>query len=346
MFKISKFILSTTVKNGQGSVLACLLPKLNSYPFGPQKIQINYLRLCQQEQFYEKYHYFTNYARNVKATLALSILTWLGFTKDDEEKDSELIMTLKRSVLCMQREQYEKAEQMLHLALRIAQQQQNQQGVLYCYDLMANLAFDQLDLEKAEKLFVSVLQMLLGNGAEQHDLKVIHISLKLARISQLKADIERAQMGYDFCFEKIGKHKGSQNTDAKILEGVINDWYAQFLLDIGDVKKSLVHLNKAYDICKIVKGYNSEQCMLLLNDLGITSFRAGNLDAAQSFLQEAIAVGRNLDDQSYVGVINANLGLILLEKGGFLKEATKYCKEAWRLGKKHDNSESMQQANY
>lgn len=104
--------------------------------------------------------------------IALSILTWLGFTKEDENKESELIMILKRAVLCTQREQYNKAEQMLHLALRLAQQQQNEQGVMYCYDLMANLAFDQYELDKAEKLFVSVMQMLLSHGTSQDDLKV------------------------------------------------------------------------------------------------------------------------------------------------------------------------------
>lgn len=81
-------------------------------------------------------------------------------------------MTLKRSVLATQREQYDKAEQLLHIALRLAQQQQNQQGVIYCYDLMANLAFNRIELEKAQKLFVSVLQMLLATGTKQDDLKV------------------------------------------------------------------------------------------------------------------------------------------------------------------------------
>lgn len=104
--------------------------------------------------------------------LALSILGWLGFADDDKEKESELIMTLKRSVLATQREQYDKAEQLLHIALRIAQQQQNEQGVVYCYDLMANVAFSRLELDKAEKLFVSVLQMLLSTGMKQDDLKV------------------------------------------------------------------------------------------------------------------------------------------------------------------------------
>lgn len=104
--------------------------------------------------------------------LALTILGWLGFEKTDEEKESELIMTLKRAVLSEQREEFNKAEQLLHLALRLAQQQQNQQGILYCYDLMANLAFNQLQLDKSEKLFVSVMQILLSNGLAQDDLKV------------------------------------------------------------------------------------------------------------------------------------------------------------------------------
>lgn len=111
-----------------------------------------------------------NLSTNV--AIGLSILTWLGFTKEDEKKESELIMTLKRAILCTQREQFEKAEQMLHLALRIAQQQQNEQGVLYCYDLMANLAFDTFELTKAEKLFVDVLQKLLAGGMKDDDLKV------------------------------------------------------------------------------------------------------------------------------------------------------------------------------
>lgn len=109
---------------------------------------------------------------NYNTLLALSILGWLGFVDEDENKESELIMTLKRSVLASRREQYDKAEQLLHIALRLAQQQQNEQGVVYCYDLMANVAFDRLQLAKAEKLFVSVLQMLLSSGTKQDDLKV------------------------------------------------------------------------------------------------------------------------------------------------------------------------------
>ncbi|XP_076270567.1 tetratricopeptide repeat domain 19 [Rhynchophorus ferrugineus] len=282
--------------------------------------------------------------QTLNITLAISILSWLGFTKDDEEKESELIMTLKRAVLCKQREEFKKAEQMLHLALRLAQQQQNEQGILYCYDLMANLAFDTYELDKAEKLFISVLQILLSKGTAEDDLKVIHISLKLTRICQLKANIERADIGYRWCLEQIDKQKNA-NEDAKILYGVINDWYAQYLLDVGNLPKALVHLNEAYRVCNDTEGLKSEKSMLLLNDLGITSFRAEEYDKAEQFLKEALSVGQNLEDKSHLGVIHANLGLILLQRG-IVKEAEKYCKQGWKIGKQYDNLESVEQSNY
>ncbi|CAH1982937.1 unnamed protein product [Acanthoscelides obtectus] len=262
--------------------------------------------------------------------IALSVLSWLGFAEEDENKESELIMTLKRAVLCTRREQYDKAEQMLHVALRLAQQQQNQQGILYCYDLMANLAFDQLQLEKAEKLFINVLQLLLSKGTAQNDLKVIHISLKLARICQLRAEIEKADIGYKWCLDQI-EHEKYKDRDSRILYGVINDWYAQFLLDRGDTSKAMVHLKEAHKACNETQGDISEQSVLLLNDLGITSFRAEDMDGAEKYLKEALKVGNNLEDKSQLGVIHANLGLILLEKG-VLKEAEKYCGEALKLG--------------
>lgn len=168
--------------------------------------------------------------------------------------------------------------------------------------------------------------------------------MKLARISQLKAEIERADLGYQWCLEHIEKQK-NDSVDAQMLYGVIQDWYAQFLLDIGDIPKAIVHLKEAYSVCKRTKGRNSEQSMLLLNDLGTTSFRAGDIDNAQGYLKEAIEIGNNIEDKSHLGVIHANLGLILLEKG-VAKEAEKYCKEAWKLGKKHENNESVDQANY
>ncbi|XP_072377122.1 tetratricopeptide repeat protein 19 homolog, mitochondrial-like isoform X2 [Diabrotica undecimpunctata] len=174
--------------------------------------------------------------------------------------------------------------------------------------------------------------------------KVIHISLKLARICQLVAEIEQADIGYKWCLEQINKKK-TESVDSKVLYGVINDWYAQFLLDKGDVNKSLVHLKEAHKICSEIVGENSDQAVLLLNDLGTTSFRAEDMVNAEKYLKEAVSIGQQLEDKSNLGVVQANLGLVLLEKG-IVDLAEKNCKEAWHLGKKHDNSESINQASY
>jgi tetratricopeptide repeat protein 19 len=77
---------------------------------------------------------------------------------------------------------------MLHITLKLAQEQQNYDGVTYIYDLLANLANEQGEYEKAEKLFVSVMQRLLSMGVSQTDNKMIHISLKLANIYKIQKD--------------------------------------------------------------------------------------------------------------------------------------------------------------
>jgi len=77
---------------------------------------------------------------------------------------------------------------MLHIALKLAQEQQNYDGVTYIYDVLANLAYEQGEYKKAEKLFVSVMQRLLPMGVSKTDNKMIHISLKLANIYKIQKD--------------------------------------------------------------------------------------------------------------------------------------------------------------
>lgn len=72
----------------------------------------------------------------------------------------------------------------------MAQEQQNEEGITYIYDLMANLAFQQGEYPKAEKLFISVMQRVMASGVQQDDLKIIHMSLKLAKIYEERKDFE------------------------------------------------------------------------------------------------------------------------------------------------------------
>lgn len=100
------------------------------------------------------------------------------FKKDDEEETPEdkMIMAIKRSILCIQKEEYGKAEQMLHLALRMAQDLNSKDGITYIYDVMGNLAMERGHFNKAEKLFVDVMKRLFGDGLKEDDIKVTFCS--------------------------------------------------------------------------------------------------------------------------------------------------------------------------
>ena len=93
------------------------------------------------------------------------------------------------SLKILQRDDFKGAEQLLHIALKIAQDQNNDDGVTYIYDLLANLAFAQGHFNAAEKLFVNVMQRLLQVGVPEDDLKINHMSLKLAKIYEEKNEV-------------------------------------------------------------------------------------------------------------------------------------------------------------
>lgn len=92
--------------------------------------------------------------------------------EDESTSEGKLKTTLKRTILCIRKGEFQKAEQMAHLALRMAQDTQNYDGTTLCYDVMANLAFDSEQYAKAQKLFEEVLQRLLQKGVPQDDIQV------------------------------------------------------------------------------------------------------------------------------------------------------------------------------
>lgn len=115
------------------------------------------------------------YSINERSLYFLYSLSFFGlFKKDEETPDDKLITTIKRSILCIQRQQYDKAEQMLHLALRMAQDLKNRDGITYVYDVMANLAMEREQYKKAEKLFADILRRLLSDGISEVSPKVKH----------------------------------------------------------------------------------------------------------------------------------------------------------------------------
>lgn len=126
------------------------------------------------KQLASRHNYFQkNELPTFKNILAFSLMGFLSGAEKELNPEEEIVMTMKRAIICVQREQYSQAEQLLHIALNMAQKQNNENAITYIFDLMANLAMERNEPMKAKNLFVNVMQRLLQSGIEEGDLKVI-----------------------------------------------------------------------------------------------------------------------------------------------------------------------------
>ncbi|XP_014275256.1 tetratricopeptide repeat protein 19 homolog, mitochondrial [Halyomorpha halys] len=278
-------------------------------------------------------------------TIMISGFFGLFKEKEEEKSESELIMTIKRAVLLIQRDDFKGAEQLLHLALKLAQDQHNEDGVTYIYDLLANLAFAQGHFNTAEKLFVNVMQRLIQVGVSEDDLKINHISLKLAKIYEEKKDDKKAEEGYKFCLKNLqGKVDVSlEDHDAVLLWAMSLDWYARFLLSKDRLDDALANFEKAYELSLKLHGEIHEQTVVLLNDLGTICYLKGDHDNALNYLTKAIEIGKHLPNMEDFSSVYVNLGNIYMQQKMF-DEAKKYCKEGWQNANRHKNNEGIQEA--
>lgn len=194
------------------------------------------------------------------------------FNKDDGETPEEkLITTIKRAILSIQRDEYEKAERILHMALRMAQDIQSKDGITYVYDTLANLAMERGDFVKAEKLFVDVMQRLFGDGADESDIRMLHISAKIAHMAEQSGNLDKAKQGFEWTLKKLEERLKEAEDDPHLLElwGMTKNWYAQSLMQMNlmvEAKKAFEDAHKTY---LEVHEKLAEEGLMLLNNLGV-----------------------------------------------------------------------------
>ncbi|XP_026746214.1 tetratricopeptide repeat protein 19 homolog, mitochondrial-like [Trichoplusia ni] len=277
----------------------------------------------------------------VPCAMGFSLFTWLGFEKKLSAED-ELIHTIKHCILFIQKNEYEKAEQLLHVALRQAQQIHHQLGITYIYDVMANLALQREELDKAKQLFIIVTQRIMANGVLEDDPRVVHLSVKLARVSHLKKDYSTAKLGYDWCLEKLYKAVEIDPTDhSKKLLAMTEDWYGRLYLECEQFEKGLKYMVHSLNRMREVPDIEKEHLVVQLNDIGTVYDRLGKAGESISYFKEAIDLGKNLDMD--LGTMYVNLGRAYL-KSQLLDAARKSCGHAWKLGVMSKNQDVKQEA--
>lgn len=279
----------------------------------------------------------------IPPTVGFSLFTWLGFDKKTAE--DELIHTIKYSILFIQRNEYEKAERLLHVALRQAQQIQNEQGITYIYDVMANLALQKDQLDKANSLFVAVAQRVMASGATEDDLRIIHLSTKLARVNHLKKEYDIAKLGYEWCLNKLEKEiaKNGATPETTQLLAMIEDWYGRLYAECNQVEKGVELMIGSLKRMRNLKNIDKEHIAVQLNDIGTFYEKINKYDESIEYIKEAIENAKEIKDMEDLGALYVNLGKIYIKKN-MLADARKNCGYGYRLGKDNHKEEIQKEA--
>ncbi|CAK1551438.1 unnamed protein product [Leptosia nina] len=281
--------------------------------------------------------------RGTTCSIGFSLLTLIGLEKKLNAED-ELILMIKHCILFMQRYEYGKAEQLLHVALRQAQQMKHETGVTYIYDVMANLALQTERLDQAKKLFVEVAQRLIANGVNQEDIRIVQISVKLARVSHLQKDYTTAQLGYDWCLERIRQeYTKSPSDDNKKLLAMTEDWYGRLLVDCSKYDHGYKYMVNAYNKMKELKDVDAEHLVVQLNDIGTVCDQMGQVDECINYVSQAIDLGKTVPDMEDFGAIYVNLGKAYIKKQ-MLDTARRYCGQGLKMGILSKNNDIKEEA--
>ncbi|XP_045522502.1 tetratricopeptide repeat protein 19 homolog, mitochondrial [Pieris brassicae] len=276
-------------------------------------------------------------------TVGFSILTLIGLEKKLNAED-ELIIMIKHSLLFMQRNEYDKAEQLLHVALRQAQQMHHDLGVTYIYDLMANLALQRERLDQAKKLFVSVAQRLISSGVPQDDLRIVQVSVKLARVSHLLKEYETAQLGFDWCLERINnEYLRNPTEELKKLLAMTEDWYGRLFVECEKYDKGFNYMLNAYNKMKELSDVDPEHIAVQLNDIGTVCDQMDRVDDCILYVSKALDLGKTLPEMEDLGAIYVNLGRAYMKKR-MIESAHQYCGYGLRLAILNKNNDIKREA--
>ncbi|KAG5681393.1 hypothetical protein PVAND_010834 [Polypedilum vanderplanki] len=278
--------------------------------------------------------------------ISASLLSYFGMKKSAdqlEKEEGELILTIKRGVLSSLRNEYDKAEQLFHLALRNAQSVNNELAITYIYDLLANLAYEVGQLPKAEKLFVTVMQRLMEKeNAQEDDIRILHISSKVAHIAYLQENLDKAMLGYEFVLEKIKKRDYVNDMNYHELYGIVKNLIGQAFIALKKFPDAKAAFLEAQQIFKKYKDEATEDYMILLNNLSCTCAELKEYESASLYLKEAMEIAKKIEIDD-VSPYHINLGMLYL-KQKLYEKAKVSCNLGWKLSKQYENKEAISAA--
>lgn len=221
----------------------------------------------------------------------------------------------------------------------MAQTLQNSLAETYIFDLMANLAYESNQLEKAEKIFVSVIKRLMEmEKATEDDIRLLHISTKIAHISYLQNDFDKAMLGFRYVLEKIESRDFMTDDNYYELWGMVKNFIGQALISQKDFERAKQALLDAQKVFVKFRDEASEDGIILLNNLSVCSAELKEFDQSEKYLKRAIEIAKELRIED-ISPYQINLGMLYI-KQRLIEKAQTSCKAAWQLANKYDNKEA------
>lgn len=232
-------------------------------------------------------------------------------------------MEIKKGILEMNRGEFEKAELILHSALKMAKDLSNEKAQDYIYVILGDTALETRDYEKAEKLYKEVIRRLLAHGrAKVDDESIIELSLQLASIYAEAHDFDKAEEGFSFCksnqYKRVAsidlsneKSLSEEQINSLALYAMILDWYSKFQILNKQYGKAFETLKEAHKYCVVVKGQKDEHTATILSDMAVAAELCGKIEEAIKYLRQAIEIAIDVDSIN-LATYYYNLGMCYL----------------------------------
>lgn len=269
----------------------------------------------------------------------------LAFFDLDKRREDPIENTIKRGILALQRKDYKKAEQFLHLALKMSQDELNLKAITYCYDIMANIAYEAGDYRKAEKLFVETMKRIITEGSPADDNAIVEMSLKIATMCGRQGAHSKAEQGFMFCIDTQRRKIAAMSTEdaelsalarnTHLLLGLSLDHYADYQLNRGRFSEAQRLWSEALGISRKFLGPDHDQTLVLYSNLALAHEKLGQIDESVRILEDIVSRD-GLAKSEDLSVFLCNLGMIYITQKKFEKAEKTFAK-ALEIGKKFEN---------
>jgi len=269
--------------------------------------------------------------------------------KEKWERMKPIEAKIAMGVLWMCDQEYGKANELFHAALRMAQDEGNDEQENLVLNLIATNYFESGDWESAEKLFIDLIKRMVARDISTTSPAILELSLKLASIySKSKATHQKALKGFKFVINSLLhdlsdilldiddldiQTLSDEKKDALALLGWSYDWFAKHLVNMNDYNGATDMFQRAMQISSKVLGQQHDQTLILLNDIGTTLAMNNEPEKGRNFIKKAVE-GAIETQSKELASFYVNLGLVNLKLRKF-QEAKRYCEYSIELIRKN-----------